>query len=244
MIPFDIYNPEDTQKPKLLLLPGAGVLDTFSHQYAVLAEKYQIFICHMPGCGERTDVEYSPDKTVSDIVELAESLGGNIALAGHSLGAQTAVRLVCKRPDLFTKAVFLSRLALRNENSIEMYAKISKMMAVMLKNRQLVTLQGKFWGFTRRQTERMAEYLQSITPAVYSSFFKNTLDICELPEYPDVKVPMLAVCGLNEVADMKKSLRLLSENKNCRCFILPKTNHDFPMRNPEKINPLLVNFLS
>lgn len=244
MIPFDLYNPDDTQKPKLLLLPGAGVLDTFSHQYQVLAEKYQIFICHLPGCGERTDVEYNPDKVVSDIVNLAESLGGNIALAGHSLGAQTAIRLVCKRPDLFTKAVFLSRLTIRNENSIKMYTGISKMMAAMLKNRQLVTLQGKYWAFTLRQTERMTEYLKFITPAVYSSFFKSTLDISELPEYTDIKVPMLAVCGQNEVSDMKKSLRLLSENKNCRCVILPKLNHDFVMKNPDKINPLLVKFLS
>ena len=55
---------------------------------------------------------------------------------------------------------------------------------------------------------------------------------------------MLAICGSKEVKDMQISLDLLSENPNCKTILLPKANHDFPMRNAEELNKILAEIFS
>lgn len=113
----------------------------------------------------------------------------------------------------------------------------------MLHWRWLVQFQGKYWNYTKKQADNMAEYSKQITPLVYHSFFSNTLDLSKLPEYQAVTIPMLAICGSKEVRDMKTSLTLLAQNPNCQTMTLQGANHDFPMRNAKQLNPMLEKFI-
>ena len=113
----------------------------------------------------------------------------------------------------------------------------------MLHWRWLVQFQGKYWNYTKKQAEYMAEYSKQITPLVYRSFFANTLDLSNLPEYQTVTIPMLAICGSKEVRDIKTYLILLAQNQNCRTITLQGANHDFPMRNACQLNPILQQFI-
>ena len=90
----------------------------------------------------------------------------------------------------------------------------------------------------------MAEYSKQITPQVYRSFFANTLDLSALPSYAAVSIPMYAICGSMEVKDMKTSLDLLAGNPHCKPMVLPKANHDFPMRNGDELNKILADIFS
>ena len=55
---------------------------------------------------------------------------------------------------------------------------------------------------------------------------------------------MLAVCGDKEVRDMKTSLEMLGKNPHCMIRQLSDANHDFPMRNADKLNPVLEDFIN
>lgn len=188
---------------------------------------------------------YEPEKTKQNLYELIASLRKEkIGLIGHSLGGQIAVMLVSEHPELFSFAVFLSAWVNPKPDTIKRYCNMAAMSAKMLHWGWLVRFQGKYWNYTPEQAKYMAEYSKQITPQVYSSFFANTLDLSTQPSYMAVSIPMYAICGSKEVKDMKTSLDLLSENSHCKPMILKKANHDFPMKNAEELNKILVKIFS
>lgn len=241
MLHCDTYG--DEKKSTILLLHGAGVVDTFRGQYP-LAEQYHLVVPHLYGAGEAADRVYDTEALTDELLELVDSLGKEqIGLMGHSLGAQLAVMLVCRRPERFAFAVFLSAWVDPQPGMVKAYCAMAGAAARMLHIRPLVRLQGKYWHFSQEQTAYLVAYSQKITPDVYRSFFANTLDLRRLPAYASVRIPMLAVCGSGEIRDMKRSLKLLGENPCCKTLVLPKAGHDFPMRREQTLNELLMDFL-
>ena len=191
MLHCDTYG--DEKKPTILLLHGAGVVDTFRGQYS-LAEHYHLVVPHLYGAGEAADRVYDPEALTGELLKLVDSLGKEqIGLMGHSLGAQLAVMLVCRRPERFSLAVFLSAWVDPRPGMVKAYCAMAGTAARMLHIRSLVRLQGKYWHFSREQTAYLVDYSQKITPDVYRSFFANTLDLRRLPAYAAVRIPMLAV---------------------------------------------------
>lgn len=104
MLHFDEYGNKDD--PTILLLHGAGTLDTFCNQYC-FSEKYHLIVPHLHGAGKSADKSYNPDAMKRELWDLIDSLHKDkFGVIGHSLGGQLAVMLVCKRPDQFNYAVF------------------------------------------------------------------------------------------------------------------------------------------
>ena len=241
MLYYDEYG--NRENPTILLLHGAGAFDTFCKQYC-FSDKYHLVVTHLAGAGRVADEIYEPEKTVEELFTLIKTLHKKqIGVIGHSLGGQMAIMLVSKQPELFNFAVFLSAWVNPKPKTIRMYCSLAGLSAKMLHWRWLVLLQGKYWNYTKEQADNMAEYSKRITPQVYYSFFANTLDLAKLPEYQEVTITLLAICGSKEIRDMKTSLKLLSQNPNCRTITLQGANHDFPMRNAKQLNPILEKFI-
>ena len=144
---------------------------------------------------------------------------------------------------LFSCGIFLSAWVNPREKTVAAYSRLAAMSSAALKWSWLVQFQGRYWHFSPVQAQRMAAYSQKITPDVYRSFFTNTLDLAQHPEYQDVRVPMLAICGSREVRDMRTSLALLGNNPHWETGLLPGCDHDFPMRRAAVLNPMIVRFL-
>lgn len=241
MLYFDEYGNKDN--PTILLLHGAGALDTFCNQYC-FSERYHLIVPHLYGAGKSADKVYNPDMMKRELLELIDSLHKEkIGVIGHSLGGQLAIMLVCERPSQFRFAVFLSAWVNPNLKTVKMYCSLAGMAAKMLHIKWLVRFQGKYWNYTKEQAEYMAEYSRLITPQVYRSFFAYILDLRNVPTYLHIKIPMLAICGSGEVKDMKLSLDMLGKNACCKTMILPRAGHDFPMRNSSQLNTVLNDFL-
>lgn len=106
MIFYDEYGNRDN--PTILMLHGAGALDTFSQQYC-FSDKYHLVVPHLPGAGKAATEVYEPEKTRQELYELIDSLHKDkIGVIGHSLGGQIAIMLVSEHPELFRFATFLS----------------------------------------------------------------------------------------------------------------------------------------
>lgn len=242
MLCYDEYG--NRENPTILMLHGAGALDTFSRQYC-FSEKYHLVVPHLPGAGKAADQVYEPEKTKQALYTLIAGLNKEkIGLIGHSLGGQIAVMLASEHPELFSFAVFLSAWVNPKPQTVQMYCSLAAVSSKMLHWGWLVRIQGKYWNYTEDQAKYMAEYSKQITPQVYRSFFANTLDLSALPSYAAVSIPMYAICGSMEVKDMKTSLDLLAGNPHCKPMVLPKANHDFPMRNGDELNKILADIFS
>lgn len=50
--------------------------------------------------------------------------------------------------------------------------------------------------------------------------------------------------GSREVADMKRSVRLLGKNPCCQTLLLKGANHGFPMRKAAVLNPIPETFFA
>lgn len=240
---YDEYG--DKNNPTILLLHGAGALDTFSGQYGFF-DQYHLIVPHLPGAGKAVHKAYEPKKVIKELIALIESEflhKGKIGVIGHSLGGQIAVMLVSRRPELFQFAVFLSAWVNPSPKTVQTYCALAGLSVKMLHWKWLVRLQAKYWNYTTGQADFMVEYMERMTPQVYRSFFAKTLDLSKLPGYLEVTVPMLAVCGAREVKDMKISLKKLAQNPNCRTVMLQRAGHDFPMRNARQLNPMLLQFI-
>lgn len=106
MLYYDEYG--NKEKPTILLLHGAGALDTFCGQYC-FSDKYHLVVPHLAGAGKAAGEIYEPQKTVEELFTLIRTLHKKqIGIIGHSLGGQIAIMLVSKQPELFNFAVFLS----------------------------------------------------------------------------------------------------------------------------------------
>ena len=191
MLYYDEYGSKEN--PTIMLLHGAGALDTFCRQYC-FSDKYHLVVPHLAGAGKAATEIYEPEKTVEELFMLIKSLHKKrIGVIGHSLGGQIAIMLVSKQPELFNFAVFLSAWVNPNPKTVKMYCSLAGIAAKMLHIKWLVRFQGKYWNYTKEQVNYMADYSKFITPQVYQSFFAHTLDLRNVPAYLSIKVPMLAI---------------------------------------------------
>jgi pimeloyl-ACP methyl ester carboxylesterase len=154
------------------------------------------------------------------------------------------VAMVSQYEYLLDKAVFLSAWVCSSQKTTEKYVKIAKYSCCTLKLDWLIRFQARYWHYTKQQEDFMAEYAKKITHVQYAAWFKYRIFLDDLANYPNVKIPMLAVCGKKEVKEMINSLNELGKrNPNCKTIILDKVNHDFPLRQSNLINPILLDFI-
>ena len=108
MLYYDEYGSKEN--PTIMLLHGAGALDTFCRQYC-FSDKYHLVVPHLAGAGKAATEIYEPEKTVEELFALIKALHKKrIGVIGHSLGGQIAIMLVSKQPELFDFAVFFKRM--------------------------------------------------------------------------------------------------------------------------------------
>ena len=241
---FDAYG--EATKPPLVLLHGAALLDTFSHQYEALTEHFHVLVPHLPGAGEAVTEAYDPQATTDALAEWITSLNvGKVAIMGHSIGGQLAVKLVSEHPALFSRAVFLSAWVCSTEASARSFAAMARMSYGAIKNAKLLRMQAKYWDLSPEQTEKLVSYSPRIPLQTYVGFYENRVHLSALRGYADVKIPMLAMCARGETGQMKASTRALGEqNTNCLTVLFPQGSHDFVLQKHKLLNPILVDFLT
>lgn len=242
MLPYDTYGPPDA--PAVLLLHGAAATDTFCQQYG-LATQYRLIVPHLYGAGKSAVKVYEPEAMQQEVFALLDALGiGSCVVIGHSLGAQLAIQLICAEPGRFTRAAFLSAWVNPDPAEVRQYCRLAGLSVKMLRWGWLVRFQARYWRYSAQQAAFMEQYARELTLEGYRAFFTHTLVLDDHPEYSALELPMLAVCGSKEVKSMKRSLALLGQrNPHCRTIVLSGAAHDYPMRRPEQLNPLLEHFM-
>ena len=243
MLHYDEYG--DVTHPTILLLHGAMAVDTFSQQYDLLKSDYHIVVPHLYGAGVSVEKDYDPFTLEAELLEIIHFINKpKIIVIGHSIGAQLAVLLVAKYPNLFEKAVFLSPWVIPNERSTQLYTSMAPLTVWMLRQGWIVRMQGTYWGYTKEQRHFMASYSKKLSVSNYKAFFEKTIDLNDIPQFFRVEIPMLAVSGSRESKDIKQSVTKLGENPYCQTLLLNKAGHDFPMRKANRLNPIIKQFLN
>ena len=132
MLHYDEYG--SINNPTILLLHGAGALDTFG-----FGDRYHLIVPHLPGAGKAADKIYEPENTTKELFALIDSLHKErIGVIGHSLGGQIAIMLVSRKPERFHFAVFLSAWVNPRPKTIQMYCSASEHFGHTRQNRRII----------------------------------------------------------------------------------------------------------
>ncbi|WP_407360739.1 alpha/beta fold hydrolase [Microbacterium sp. LBN7] len=109
---IDRFGPEGGTP--LLLLHGGGVAGwMWEPMRAHLDEGHRVLVPDLPGHGRSADQTYtSHDDVLPALEELLEGEGRPATVVGFSLGAQLAVLLAARRPDLVEKVIVVSAQAI------------------------------------------------------------------------------------------------------------------------------------
>lgn len=231
--------------PTLMLLHGAGTTDTFAGQYEALSRRYHLLVPHLYGSGREVAQRYEKRRTLDALAAIIEKLDKpRIGLIGCSLGAGLALALACEHPQRVSLAAFFSAWVCPKEDTVRRYGKWIPKFAWMMRWRWMIRLQAKYWGFNDAQADFMAGYAPRILPENLAAWFCDGVRLEEYPQYQQLQIPMLAVCGSREVEEMLGSLRELGrQNPNCTVQIWKGAGHDIPMRNAKRVNRTLLDFL-
>lgn len=226
---YDEYG--NGNNPLLVLLNDAYYVDSLHKQYA-LSDCFHVVVPHLPGAGRAAKEDYDPTETVHAIAELIYSLGGRASIIGYGLGAALSLALAARCEPLVSRAAFLSPNVLpAAQHNVPAHPP--------------ARLTARLRGLTREQADYLAAYVGGIPKETARAISEKRIALSALERYPYVKTPMLAVCGGLEANAVRASARMLSErNPKCELRVLRGAGGNYPLRRAERLNPILIDFLT
>ncbi len=242
MIYYEKYG--DDSKPIILCLHGATFVHCFSKQYDFLTKNYCIMLPHIPGYGRNSGVTFSTELAVSQLAEFAEGIGKKVTLMGFSLGAQICLPLVCKYEQFFNGAIMISPWLIKSPQEVEKLMKQQSDNEKLSKNRLKIGIESLAMGLDKDERKEHEEYCKNVSMNTLLASIDNGLQLEDFPEYSTVKIPMLALCGIKEPLDIRKSVRALSkQNPNCAYDMWDGAAHNIPIKFDKRLNKTVEEFM-
>lgn len=222
----------------VVMLHGANFVHSFSKQY-VLGEKFHLIIPHLMGYGRETAKTFDAEKQVSELAEFIAALGKKVLLVGFSLGAQIAYKLVSEHQELFCGAIIISPWLDKNEKMLAAVLAQNEKQFKMFKKKWMCNLVGKMNGLSKPQRKEFVEQMQKVTLETMRNAVDNGITL-ESEDFESVQIPVCALAGEKEQAEVTGSVRAMSEkNPLCRYEIWEKAAHNIPPLFAERLNKLI-----
>lgn len=238
---FEKYG--DSQKPTIVFLHGAHFVHTFGKQY-VLSDKYYLVVPHIMGYGNDADRVFDTDQAVKELADFIRGLNKTVMLVGFSLGAQLAVRMISEHGELFNSAVIVSPWLIKEEPMLSKMLAANEKQLLFMQKKWICSLMGLMYGLPRAMRKEFVgqmqkEQLETIKNTVY-----NNITIESVGGLANSRIPMIALAGVKEPAEVKKSVMALHQiNIKCRVEIWEDAEHNIPMAFDTRFNTLLCGLM-
>lgn len=240
MIYYEEYG--SRSNPTIVFLHGANLVQSFFKQYC-FSDRYNLIVPHITGYGKEAGTVYTTEKAMADITELIKSLDRKVILTGFSLGAQLAVKLVSEHEELFYGVIAVSPWIIKERDFLEKVVKQNDKAFKMMKFKPMIRLSGKMMGLDKKNTDELVEYYLSVQKQTILNSVDNGIELDKMPEFFNVKIPVLALCGEKEYQAVHQSVKKMAENPNCSYEIWEKAAHNIPTTFSEKFNKKIDEFL-
>ncbi len=234
----------DELNPIILCLHGEGNVHCFSKQCEHLSRNYCVIVPHLPGYGRNEVKTFTTVEALTELVEFIPSLGKKVTLVGFSLGAQLAYVMACKAPQLFNGVIMISPWLLKDPADVEKAMKQASDNEKLSKNKLLVGFNALAMGLDKGEREENAEFAQNVSMTTILNSIDNGIKFEDFPSYNSVEIPMLALCGIKEGLEIRKTVRTLSmQNPRCAYDMWDGAAHNIPFKSASRLNKVVDEFV-
>lgn len=223
----------------IVMLHGAFFVHTYGRQYQ-LAKDYHIVIPHIMGFGDHTEKVFDTEECVKELADYIRSLNKKVMLVGFSLGAQLAFKLVSEYEELFTSAIIVSPLLIKNDDLLSKLASMNVKQLRQLKNKFMCRIIGTMNGLPPKACTEFVSQMQNVSEETMHNVVYNGISLESVPRFADVEIPVVALAGGKEQEEIHESIRKMAVvNPNCRFEIWEKAAHNIPPLFAKKFNELI-----
>lgn len=225
----------------IVMLHGAHFVHTFGRQYS-LSKEYHIVVPHIMGFGDNTDRIFRTDECIKELADYIKSINKKVMLVGFSLGAQLAFKLVSEYSELFESAIIVSPWLIKEEPVLSEIAELNKKQLRQLKNKFICGFTGTMNGLPPKACKEFILQMQNVKEETVHNIVYNGITIDSVPEFANIKIPVIAVCGAKEQDEVINSIKKMAEiNENCRFEIWNKAGHNIPPLFAKRFNELICS---
>ena len=237
MIYYEKYG--ENQSTIIMFMHGMNFVHCFAKQSAYFARKCQVIVPHLPGFGRSCDTIFSADLAVEQVAELTKSIGKPVTLIGFSLGAQLCLPLMCRYENLFNGAMMISPWLIKDIAEIE---KFMKQQADNEKSMRSGSISMSV-GLSKMERQEHKEFCKNVSMKSILAAIDNGIVLSDYPDYAEVEKPMMAICGMKETTDMRKSVHALAhQNPRCTYDMWDGAGHNIPYKFASRLNQTIENF--
>jgi pimeloyl-ACP methyl ester carboxylesterase len=239
--------------PLVIAVPGMGDLrSTYRHLVpALVAAGFRVATMDLRGHGDSdtTFTAYDDRAAASDIVALAEQLGGPALVLGNSMGAGAAVIAAAERPDLVSGLVLIGPFVRDVPVAAWQRLLLRAMMGGPWARRAWLSYLPSLYP-TRRDAEFTAhrdDIAAALARPGYRAAFQKTTRTSHAPAeavLDRVTAPTLVVMGSKDpdFPDQESEARLIADRLHGSFVMIPDAGHYPQAEFPELTTPAVVEF--
>ncbi len=223
--------------PPLLLLHGGGVAGwMWEPLRAHLDPARRVIVPDLPGHGRSASVGYaSHEETVARLIPLLERETGPATVVGFSLGAQLAVLLAARRPDLVADAVVISAQA-EPLRAIRPTLALLRLTAGLARNERFARLQARELFIPDALLPRYLETSAAISRTTLLRAVEENLRFTPPPAWSTHPGSALILVGSDEKPLMRRSAALLNRvHPRSTLEVLRGCGHGIPLQQPTEL---------
>ena len=225
----------------IVMLHGANFVHSYGRQYP-LSKEYHLVVPHIMGFGDHTEKAFDTEECIKELVDYIKSLNKKVMLVGFSLGAQLAFKLVSEYEALFDSAIIVSPWLIKGETLLTEIADLNKKQLRQLKNKFMCRIIGTMNGLPPKACKEFVLQMQNVSEETMHIVVYNGISLESVPQFADVKIPVVALAGGKEQDEVHNSVKQMAEmNRNCRYEIWKKAGQNIPPLFAKKFNELICS---
>ncbi|WP_149085018.1 MULTISPECIES: alpha/beta fold hydrolase [Microbacterium] len=224
-------------RPPLLFLHGGGVAGwMWEPVRGHLHPERRVIVPDLPGHGRSVTADYtSHEETVAALAPLLERETGPATVVGFSLGAQLAVLLAARRPDLVADAVVISAQA-EPLRAIGPTLALLRLTAGLARNERFARLQARELFIPEELLPRYLETSRTISRTTLLRAVEENLRFTAPPAWRAHSGTALVLVGAEEKPLMRRSAALLSRvHAGSTLEVVEGCGHGIPLQRPSEL---------
>ncbi|MFP7255479.1 alpha/beta hydrolase [Terribacillus goriensis] len=228
----------DHQEQTLLFLHGGGVGGWMWRKQIVDFKDYRCAVAELDFGAENVSIEH----LANQLLNWAEKKKGNgkLSLIGFSIGAQIALQMVSKQPELFCFTMLNSPLTIPVNLPKDIIRNTVHIVHPLVKIRSFAALQARSLSIPIEDFDTYYQHSLQISSMAVIKMLEENMQFSIPENFPNIKTDILVTVGEKEKKIVKRSAaKLTNENPYCTSLLIADIGHGFPVEQPLLFNHLL-----